>query len=96
MQGLFALFMLGTAAYSHKPRFAEVPVEDLLQSITGPGKGFAFTLGVVARFLSWNKNEVLRRAFDVTAILAATLLTPSGETQPSTAGLLQRVMSAFA
>jgi len=99
MQLLFAVFMLGTAAFSHKPWLADVPVdatEDLLHSITATGMGFAFAIGVVVRFMQRNKNEALPRVYDAIAILAAIILTPIGGLQPSIAGLLQRVMFGIA
>lgn len=99
MQLAFALFMLGTAAFSHKPWLAGAPVdstEDLLHSITATGMGFAFALGVVVRFMQRSKSEVMPRVYDVIAILAATALTPIGGLQPSIAGLLQRMMFGVA
>ena len=99
MQLVFALFMIGTAAFSHKPWLAGVSVdytEDLLHSITATGMGFAFAFGVVLRFMQRDRNEILSRIFDVIAILAAIALTPIGGCLPSIAGLLQRVMFAVA
>ena len=99
MQLTFALFMLGTATFSHKPWVSGVsfdPVEDLLHSITATGMGFAVSLGVVVRFLQRDKNKFLQRSYDVAAILAATVLTPIGIMLPSSAGLLQRVMFGVA
>ena len=99
MQLTFAVSMLGTAAFSHKPWLAGAsidPVEDFLHSLTATGMGFAFAFGVVVRFLQRGKNEKLLRTFDSTAILAATVLTPIGGAMPEIAGLLQRTMFAIA
>lgn len=99
MQLGFALFMLGTAAFSHKPWLAGAPfdtTEDLLHSITATGMGFAFTFGVISRLLQRRKGELLPKVCDVAAILAATLLTPIGGVMPSFSGLLQRTMFAVA
>lgn len=99
MQLSFALFMLGTAAFSHKPWIADVPfdsTEDLLHSITATGMGFAFSFGVLVRFLQRKENEIALKLFDFAAIFAATVLTPIGGAMPSVAGLLQRVMFAVA
>lgn len=99
MQLVFAIFMLGTAAFSHKPWVAGVtfdPNEDFLHSVTATGMGFAFAFGVVLRFLQRKENEKLQRAYDFVAILAATVLTPIGGAVPFVAGLLQRTMFAVA
>ena len=95
----FAVFMLGTAAFSHKPWLAGVPsdpVEDFLHSLTATGMGFAFAFGVMVRLLQRRKGEHLPKAIDLVAILAATLLTPIGGAVPGIAGLLQRLMFAVA
>lgn len=95
----FAVFMLGTAAFSHRPWLVGVvsdPVEDFLHSITATGMGFAFAIGVVGRLLQRQKSETYQKIFDLVAILAATLLTPVGAAIPSFAGVLQRTMFAVA
>lgn len=99
MQLVFAMCMLGTAAFSHQPWLAGVPsdpFEDLLHSITATGMGFAFTFGVVVRFMQRSRHELFARLIDIVAIVAATLLSPVGVMLPSVAGLLQRVMFVVA
>ncbi len=99
MHVTFAICMVGTAAFSHKPWLANVPVdlfEDFLHSVTATGMGFAFSFGVVARLLQRENGERLKNAFDVIALVAATTLSPLGELWPSIAGLLQRTMFGVA
>ena len=91
--------MVGTAAFSHKPWLANVPVdpfEDFLHSVTATGMGFAFSSGLVARLLQRENGERLKKASDVIALVAATTLSPLGELWPSIAGLLQRMMFGVA
>lgn len=91
--------MVGTAAFSHKPWLANVPVdpfEDFLHSVTATGMGFAFSFGLVARLLQRENGERLKKASDVIALVAATTLSPLGELWPSIAGLLQRMMFGVA
>jgi hypothetical protein len=95
----FGVCMVGTAAFSHKPWLANVPVdafEDFLHSMTATGMGFAFSFGVVARLLQRENGEHLKKAFDIIALVAATTLSPLGELWPSIAGLLQRMMFGVA
>lgn len=95
----FALCMLSTAAFSHKPWIAGVPVdqfEDFLHSVTASGMGFAFCLGLVARFMQRGRHELAARALDVMAILVATVMSPLAALFPDTGGLVQRVMFAVA
>ncbi|MCG6872923.1 MAG: DUF998 domain-containing protein [Gammaproteobacteria bacterium] len=99
MMLVFAVCMFGTAAFSHKPWLPGAPVdamEDLLHSVTATGMGFAFTLGVVARWLQRGPDQPRSRRFDLAAILAATLLVPVGGALPAVGGLLQRLMFAVA
>jgi len=95
----FAVLMLGTSAFSHKPWLTGVPAdpfEDFLHSLTATGMGFAFAFGVVVRLLQRKRAETVPKAFDLIAILAATFLTPIGGLVPGIAGLLQRTMFAVA
>ncbi|MFM9884651.1 MAG: DUF998 domain-containing protein [Burkholderiales bacterium] len=99
MQVAFAICMIGTAAFSHKPWLANVPLdlfEDLLHSVTATGMGFAFSFGVVARLFQRGNGEHLKKALDVIALVAATSLSPLGELWPSIAGLLQRTLFGVA
>ena len=91
----FAVFMLSTAAFSHKPWLTELPfdlTEDILHSITATGMGFAFTLGVLVRFFQREKNQTVYKIGDVIAIIIASSLSPLGEIWPGVAGLLQRII----
>lgn len=95
----FSLFMLGAAAFSHKPWLegtAVDNVEDLLHSIMATGMGFAFTIGVVVRLLQREESVVLPRIYDAIAIVVATLMVPIGALVPGIAGMLQRVMFLIA
>ena len=99
MQLAFAVSMLGTAAFSHKPWLAGTsidPVEDFLHSLTATGMGFAFAFGVFVRFIQRENKEKLQRNSDFVAILAASILTPIGGAMPGIAGLLQRTMFIIA
>lgn len=95
MHMVFALSMIGTAAFSHKPWLEGVPfdsTEDFLHSFTATLMGFAFSFGVVLRFLQRQKNERLPKLFDVIALAIATFSSPLGMLLPSIPGLIQRVM----
>lgn len=99
MQLIFAVSMLGTAAFSHKPWIAAVPYdpfEDFLHSVTATSMGFAFAFGVIARLIQRSRNIRHQKVLDLVAIIAATVITPIGEYMPSIAGLLQRMMFAIA
>ena len=96
---LFGLFMVATAAYSHKHWLTAEPhdaIEDLLHSVTATGMGFAFALGVLARFFGRNKNQQGRRLLDLIAIIASFVLPLLGLQLSAYAGLLQRFMFAIA
>jgi Protein of unknown function (DUF998) len=96
---LFAVCMLGTAAFSHKPWVPGVPFdafEDVLHSVTATGMGFAFAAGVVVRFFQREPAATAARVLDVTALLAATVLSPIGAALPEAGGMLQRAMFAAA
>ncbi|MDH3376980.1 MAG: DUF998 domain-containing protein [Gammaproteobacteria bacterium] len=91
----FGLFMISTAAFSHRPWLATIPFdpfEDLLHSITATGMGIAFSFGVLVRLLQRNKSQNFKRCFDVVAIAAAVALPLAGSIWPHIAGLTQRVM----
>ena len=95
----FALCMLGTAAFSHKPWLPNVPFdpfEDGLHSLTATSMGFAFSFGVLARLLQRGPDDGWTRAGDVVALIAASALSPLGEVWPPLAGLFQRALFAVA
>lgn len=99
MQLAFGVFMLGAAAFSHKPWLPNVPFdlfEDFLHSLTATGMGFAFSFGVLARLLQRKRGDVSSKLFDGVALLVATLFSPLGALWPSVAGLLQRLMFVVA
>jgi len=95
----FAVCMLGTAAFSHKPWLADAAldtVEDFLHSLTATAMGFAFTLGVIVRLLQRKVDEQRQKSYDLIAIVAATALPMTGVFVPSIAGLLQRTLFVIA
>jgi sulfite exporter TauE/SafE len=95
----FAVAMLSTAAFSHKPWIADVPVdefEDFLHSVAASGMGFAFCFGVIARFLQRGRNELVARTLDVIAVVVATTMSPLAAWLPNNGGFIQRVMFAVA
>ena len=99
MHMVFALSMIGTAAFSHKPWIEGVPFdafEDFLHSLTATGMGFAFSFGVLFRFLQRKGGERLNKLFDIAALAVATISTPMGIMLPSIPGLIQRIMFAVA
>lgn len=92
---VFALFMISTAAFSHRPWRPAAPFdpfEDLLHSITATGMGFAFSCGVLARLLQRTPRDTSNRAFDALAIGAAIGMPAMSGLWPSVAGLTQRMM----
>jgi hypothetical protein len=97
--GAFGVFMVATAAFSHRPWELGVPydrTEDLLHSITATGMGFAFAFGVVAVLLRRRDGERFARAFDIVAI-AASIVIPLGMTATDDfTGLIQRLMFVIA
>ncbi len=99
MQLVFALSMLGTAAFSHKPWIKDIPVdsvEDLLHSITATVMGFAFSLAVLLHIFTRVNASYRVRVIDGIALAAATLISPVAVLVPDMAGILQRLMFAIA
>ena len=95
----FAASMIGTAAFSHKPWIAGLPFdafEDVLHSVTATGMGFAFCLGVIARFVQRNRMELLNRALDVLALVAGTGMPMLSAIFLDCGGLIQRAMFVVA
>jgi hypothetical protein len=91
--------MIGTAAFSHKPWIAGVPfdaLEDFLHSVTATGMGFAFCFGVVARFVRRTRAELLNRALDVLALVAAATMPIVSAVFVGSGGLIQRAMFVVA
>jgi hypothetical protein len=99
LHAAFGVFMIATAAFSHRPWEPGVPydrTEDLLHSITATGMGFAFAFGVVAVLLRRRANERFARSFDIVAV-AASVLFPLGMTVTDDfTGLIQRMMFLIA
>lgn len=95
----FAVFMLGAAAFSHKPWVPGVPydaIEDFLHSVCATAMGFAFSLGVAARFLQRGGRDRTGRFLDALALAAAIALPLLSGLSSGSAGLMQRVMFAIA
>jgi Protein of unknown function (DUF998) len=95
----FALAMLSTAAFSHKPWLSGVAVdefEDVLHSVTATAMGFAFCFGVFARWAQRQRTQLAARALDVVALIVATAMSPVAALLPEHGGLVQRVMFAVA
>lgn len=95
----FALFMVSTAVFSHKPWLSEItydPFEDLLHSITATGMGFAFSFGVLMRLLQREKSALRKKMFDIVAIGSAVVLPAIGGAEPQVAGLAQRLLFLIA
>ncbi len=92
---IFATMMIATAAFSTQPwldTLAFDPVEAALHSLTATVMGFAFNLGVFARFLQVYHKEEKRRWFDLIAVFIATLIPIMMAFMPEMDGLLQRFM----
>ncbi len=95
----FAMFMLGAATFSHAPWAPGAPadqVEDLLHSICAFGMGFAFCIGVTARFAQRGMSNRPGRALDVVALVAATIMPVFPAGAYPLGGLAQRVMFSVA
>ena len=87
--------MISTAAFSHQPFIDGVPfdaIEDLLHSITATLMGFAFSFGVLARFLLRSKKRSAAGLLDLVAVVAAMVFPLLMAAQPTLAGLFQRLM----
>lgn len=96
---VFALFMVSTAVFSHKPWLGEIaydPLEDLLHSITATGMGFAFSFGVLMRLLQREKSALRNKMFDIVAIGSAVMLPAIGGAEPQVVGLAQRLLFLIA
>lgn len=95
----FAACMFGTAAFSHKPWIAGVaddPFEDGLHSLTATAMGFAFSIGVVFRFIQRTGTDRVGRVFDVVALAVAIVLPMILASSADIGGIAQRVMFAVA
>lgn len=91
----FGVMMIATAAFSHRPFLPEVPfdkVEDLLHSLTATLMGFAFSFGVVFRFIQRDKRFAFQGLMDLAALGAAIVIPLWMIFQPGHAGLVQRMM----
>jgi len=95
----FGVFMVSAAAFSERPWLPYIPFdtfEDFLHSVTATGMGFAFTLGVLTRFVQRGRAGESGRRLDIIALGAAVALPLLGWLWPSYAGLAQRVMFLIA
>jgi len=91
----FGILMVSTAAFSHRPWMENIPydeMEDLLHSLTATAMGFAFSFGVLVRFLQRKNQETYRKWFDVVALVVATVIPLIGWHLPSIDGIVQRVL----
>lgn len=100
---LFALMLVGTAAFSHRPFLTGVPVdpvEDLLHSVTATTMGFAFVAGVVLAVIRRPPRPSWPRLPGdwphLVAVVAATAIPLGMALAPDLAGLLQRGMFLMA
>lgn len=96
---IFATSMFGAAAFSHSPWVpgqATDQFEDFLHSVFASGMGFAFCVGLVARFVNRGANASFGRALDALALVLATVLPLLLASGSNSGGLLQRVMFAVA
>jgi hypothetical protein len=97
--GLFGIFMVATAAFSHRPWQAGVPFdefEDLLHSVTATGMGMAFAFGVLAVAIHRARTSLPLRIADVAAVAAAVVIPMTMNARPDIAGLVQRAMFLIA
>ena len=96
---VFAASMYGAAAFSHSPWQPGAPndaAEDFLHSVFASGMGFAFCVGVVARFIQRGPTARFGRTLDVTALVVATALPLLLASSSNVGGLMQRVMFSVA
>ena len=99
LHAAFGIFMLATAAFSHKPWLANVPfdhVEDFLHSFTATAMGFAFSLGVFVRLLQRDRHDFYNRLYDIAALATATIIPILMIILPTIDGLIQRLMFVIA
>ncbi len=95
LHAAFGVLMVATAAFSHRPWEVDArfdPVEDILHSFTATAMGFAFALGVLVRLLQREKHDLYSRAFDVAALVIATVIPILMAYLPAMDGLIQRLM----
>lgn len=95
LHAAFGAFMTATAAFSHRPWVANIPydpVEDYLHSFTATAMGFAFALGVLVRLLQRERHDCYGRAFDLAALVVATVIPVLMLYLPTMDGLIQRLM----
>lgn len=96
---VFAASMFGAAAFSHSPWAPGETAdqfEDFLHSICASGMGFAFCVGVAARFAHRGSRVNMGRSLDTLALVVATLLPIVMASASSLGGLVQRIMFAVA
>jgi hypothetical protein len=95
----FSAFMVGAATFAHKPWAPGIPYdqfEDVLHSFCATGMGFAFCLGVVARFAQRGNHDPVGRVLDALALIVAIVMPLILASSSSSGGLMQRVMFAVA
>lgn len=96
LHGLFGLFLIAAAVYSHRPYLDGVDydrLEDALHSIAATGMGFAFAAGVLV--VGWRRIPRLSTT-DIAALAAAVLIPIFMMLTSGYAGLAQRAMFVIA
>lgn len=91
----FGVLMIATAAFSHRSWVAGAQfdwVEDALHSFTATAMGFAFSFGVLARFLQRGRQGEPGRALDAVALVAATVIPLLMARFAGLDGVIQRLM----
>lgn len=95
----FAIFMIATVAFSHKPWVEGVPydeMEDMLHSFTATAMGFAFSFGVLVRFFQRDEKAKYRKGLDLLALVVATVAPLIGWQMSAIDGFVQRILFGIA
>ena len=96
---VFSIAMFAAAAFSHAPWLpGEVAdrFEDFLHSVAATGMGFAYSIGVVARFAQRPRGALVGRALDALSLITAVILPLLLASASDVAGLAQRIMFGIA
>ena len=96
---VFGICMAAAAAFSSKPWMPSMPfdtVEDFLHSAAATIMGFAFAMGALSMLFQRAPDDTASRAFDIFALMAATIIPLSMLAWPDAEGLVQRFMFLIA